>query len=63
MSARSIEEIEAAFREIGIVDGDWGKRSPSAIEHQSSDARQPQVFISIQNTTTPIEGDKNAYLA
>ena len=60
---RTIEQIEKAFREIGLDETTWGKRVPSATEPPAQPASRPeQVFIRIETTSTPLE-PKDANLA
>ena len=59
MKTHTIEEIEKAFREMGLTEATWGRKT--APEAQSPSA--PQIFIRIETTTTPIERKTNADLA
>jgi hypothetical protein len=53
---RTIEQIEKAFREIGLDETTWGKQVPSVTESPAEPASsREQVFIRIETTTTPLE--------
>ncbi len=61
MKPRSIEEIEKAFREMGIAEGSWGK-SPTD-ETEPGRSLERQIFIRIETTTTPLRKKSDADLA
>jgi hypothetical protein len=61
MKNHTIEEIEKSFREMGLTEATWGRKTAPEAEAQSSSA--PQIFIRIETTTTPIERKTNADLA
>jgi len=63
MQPRTIEEIEKAFREMGIAAGSWGRTAVPQAEEQQSAQTEPQIFIRIEATTTPLEGKADADLA
>lgn len=61
MTPRTIEEIEKVFRDLGLTEETWGRRSTPEAEEDPSTA--PQIFIRIETTTTPVERKSNADLA
>lgn len=61
MTTRTIAEIEKVFREMGLTEETWGRRTAPEAEEEPSSA--PQTFIRIETTTTPIERKPNADLA
>ena len=61
---RAIQEIEKAFREMGISEGSWGKPMlPTDLVQPLDESPEPQVFIRIEITTTPLQGRADAHLA
>ena len=58
---RTIEEIEEAFREMGLTETTWG-RVPET-EGTADLGTTEQIFIRIETTTTPLEAKTNADLA
>lgn len=63
MKTRTIEEIEEAFREIGLTEATWGRPQGSETEVAAETGPTEQVFIRIETTTTPLEVKTNADLA
>lgn len=63
MKRRSIEEIEAAFREIGISEASWGRTPSLGAADTAQEKPEPQLFIRIETTTTPLEKKPDADLA
>ena len=63
MKTRTFEEIQEAFREIGLTEATWGR--PQVPETAVAAEPRPtgQVFIRIETTTTPLEAETNADLA
>ena len=61
MKTRTIEEIERAFREMGLTEETWGRTKPSATTVEPSTTSQ--VFIRIETTTTPLKEKTHADLA
>lgn len=64
MKTRTIEEIEEAFREMGLSESTWGKilvTEPVPVEDEHNS--EGQIFIRIENTTKPMENPSNAHLA
>jgi hypothetical protein len=57
VTPRTIEQIEEAFRDMGLDETSWGTtRVPSVAEPSTEPAgRLEQVFIRIETTTTPQE--------
>ena len=62
MKTRTIEEIETAFREMGLTEETWGRSEPETEVDEAATAA-PQVFIRIETTTTPLEEKTSADLA
>ena len=62
MKTRTIEEIERAFREIGLTEETWGRTEPSATTEEEPSTTS-QVFIRIETTTTPLKEKTHADLA
>ena len=61
VGARTISEIEKAFREMGLTEATWGRfENPPIAPESVPDA---QIFIRIETTTTPIAKGHNADLA
>jgi hypothetical protein len=63
MKPRTIEEIEKAFREMGISEKAWGTLSITQPEELGQVQLGPQLFIRIEATTTPLEDKSGADLA
>jgi hypothetical protein len=63
MTTRSVEEIEAAFREMGLDERTWGQAPPSSLPQSPSGTPVPYVFIRIETTTTPLGEKSDADLA
>lgn len=63
MKVRSAEEIERAFREIGLTEATWGRAQKPAGEAVADIAHDEQIFIRIECTTTPLETRIHANLA
>lgn len=63
MKPRTIEEIEQAFRDMGLTEKTWGR--PEVREGQAEPETAPieQVFIRMETTTTPLDAKTNADLA
>ena len=61
MTVRSIEEIERAFREMGIAVTDSG--GMTLPPKQPLIEPTPQVFFRIETNTDPLEGEPDADLA
>ena len=63
MSTRTAEEIERAFREMGLTEKTWGQiRTPEA-DLTADQSHAEQIFIRIETTTTPLEEKTHADLA
>jgi hypothetical protein len=61
--ARTIEEIEEAFREMGLNESSWGQqKSPADVPTESGPTGE-LLFIRIETTTTPLETKESADLA
>ena len=63
MKTRTIEEIEQAFREIGLTETTWGRAPAPETEVAAGPMLNEQIFIRIETTTTPLEPKTNADLA
>lgn len=63
MKTRTIEEIEAAFREMGLTETTWGQLRMPGEEVPVEPEPAEQVFIRIETTTTPLEAKTNADVA
>lgn len=63
MKTRTIEEIEKAFREMGLTEETWGRTEPSATTVEEEPSTTSQVFIRIETTTTPLKEKTHADLA
>ena len=63
MKTRTIEEIEGAFREIGLSEATWGR--PALPEEDVAAELGPtaQIFLRIETTTTPLEAKTDADVA
>lgn len=57
MRVRSIEEIERAFREMGLTETTWGRVQTPEIEVVPDISPAEQVFIRIETTSTPLAGN------
>ena len=60
---RTIEEIEEAFREIGLTEKTWGQGAAPETDVEVETSPTEQVFIRLETTTTPLEVKANADLA
>ena len=65
MAARTLDEIEKAFREMGLNETTWGRQEASTVDAppEPRSAGREQVFIRIQTTTTPVEKKDHADMA
>jgi len=63
VKTRTIEEIEQAFREMGLTESTWGRMHAPGVEIADESAPNEQVFIRIETTTTPVETKSDADLA
>lgn len=63
MKPRTIDEIERAFREIGLSETTWGRSQVSESQVEVEPTPDEQVFIRIEVTTTPLEVRTHADLA
>ena len=63
MKPRSIEEIEAALREMGISDASWGQMPGQELAESAPEKPEPQLFIRIESTTTPLQKKPDVDLA
>jgi len=63
VKTRTIEEIEEAFREIGLSEATWGRPQLPEPEVEAEPRSSEQVFIRIETTTTPLETKTDADLA
>lgn len=63
MKARTLEEIEKAFCEMGMTKETWGQIRASEMDFSAEQPPTTQVFIRIETTTTPLEEKPNADLA
>ncbi len=63
MKTRTIEEIETAFREMGLTEETWDRSEPPETEVDEAATAAPLVFIRIETTTTPLEEKTSADLA
>ena len=63
MKTRTIEEIEIAFREMGLTRKTWGQAQLPEIEVTPEPRSNEQIFIRIETTTTPLEAMTDADLA
>jgi hypothetical protein len=63
VSTRTIEEIEEAFRDMGLTETTWGRSQPPRTEVIAELRPTEQIFIRIETTTTPLEAKTNADLA
>jgi hypothetical protein len=56
VTPRTIDQIERAFRDIGLNETTWGRQKPSVTDPPAEPASTTeQVFIRIETTTTPLE--------
>jgi hypothetical protein len=56
VTPRTIDQIEKAFRDMGLNETTWGKQERSVTELPAESAStQERVFIRIETTTTPLE--------
>jgi hypothetical protein len=63
MKIRTIEEIEEAFREMGLTEATWGRPQVPETEATAEPGTTEQIFIRIETTTTPLEVKTNADVA
>lgn len=63
MKSRTVEEIEKAFREMGLTEKTWGQAKIPETDPSNEEPPAPQIFIRIVTTTTPLEEKTNADLA
>jgi hypothetical protein len=63
MKMRTIEEIEQAFREMGLTETTWGRGQTHETEVVAESSPAEQIFIRIETTTTPLESKTDADLA
>ncbi len=63
MTTRTIEEIEQAFREMGLTEATWGRAQTPEAEDLAESLPAGQIFIRIETTTTPLERKTDADLA
>ena len=63
MKTRTIDEIEKAFRDIGLNETTWGREALPASAVETEQGPTEQVFIRIEGTTTPLETKRNAHMA
>jgi hypothetical protein len=63
MKLRTIEEIEQAFREMGLTEKAWGRGQTNETEVVAECSPLDQIFIRIETTSTPLESKIDAHLA
>lgn len=63
MKIRTLEEIQEAFCEMGLTEEKWGQPGVPETDLSAEHAPDPQIFIRIEATTTPLEEKTNADLA
>jgi len=63
MGTRTVEEIEKAFREMGLSEKTWGQTRAPEVDLTADQSHTEQIFIRIETTTTPLEEKTNADLA
>jgi len=63
MKTRTVEEIEGAFREIGLTEMTWGQLRLPETDIAAERSHAAQIFIRIETTTTPLKDKTNADLA
>ena len=63
MKTRTIEEIEEAFREMGLTETTWGRPHMHETEVAAEDGTTERLLIRIETTTTPLEVKTNVDLA
>jgi hypothetical protein len=64
VTTRTIDEIEQAFREMGLTETTWGgKQQLLPTETTPELESNKQIFIRIETTTTPLETQPSANLA
>jgi len=63
VKTRTIEEIEEAFREIGLSETTWGRPEVAEPKVEAEPTPSEQIFIRIETTTTPLERKTDADLA
>jgi hypothetical protein len=62
VTPRTNEQIEKAFRDMGLNETTWGSQDVSVAAPPGEIPRAEQVFIRAEATTTPLES-KDAHLA
>ena len=62
---RKLDDIEKAFREMGLNETTWGRQESPTIDPpaQPGAPEREQLFIRIETTTTPLETKPIADLA
>ena len=60
---RTIEEIEQAFREMGLTELTWGRPPEPSIEPVAERVPAMQTFIRIETSTTPLKEKSDADVA
>ena len=63
MKTRTTDEIERAFRDMGLTEATWGRADVPDAEAAPEPPSSEQVFIRIETTTTPLETKPNADVA
>ena len=63
MKTRTIEEIEKAFREMGLSEPTWGQQQVQEVLDPCESGRREVVFIRVETGTTPLEAKADANLA
>lgn len=63
MKTRTVEEIEQAFREMGLTETTWGRTQSPEAEDVVESLPAEQIFIRLETTTTPLERKTDADLA
>jgi hypothetical protein len=58
---RSIEDIDKAFRDMGLNEATWGIPTLTSVGTEATTSTQ--VFIRIDTATTPLEKETDAHLA
>ncbi len=63
MKTRTIDEIEQAFREMGLSETTWGRPQVPEPGVDAEPRSSEQILIRLETTTTPLETKSNADLA
>jgi len=63
VKTRTIDEIEKAFRDMGLSEATWGREALPALAVDTEQGPTEQVFIRIEGTTTPLKAKRNAHMA